>query len=287
MMRQLYILLAIAMTVTLYSCTEHDFDELADDTPVEGTLQLCVGIDEMVSDISSEKTRAVENNLSTTFETGDEIGLIVKEGSTYKGNFKYVYDGSKWKTDGDVYLLPKETKTNTYIVYSPYITSVTSSTATVAKLKTLIKPVADQSTKEKYHACDLITATKSQSTTNNTVTVTLQHEYSVFMIDSHFTNEGVSWSKLVKKTGDSTYDDDATDAAVKVVVSGGTTVNYIPWLNNASGGDNFYRFVLPPTSTSSYDVRAKITWSQKYNSVYTDYAAETPIWYGYLYKCSD
>ena len=154
----------------------------------------CLKID-VVDEIAENNTRAsYEEFPSTTFETGDAIGVYVFDGSTYVGsNIKFTRqsDGS-WTSASPVAYRPN----STYYAYFPYVDSpyVPSTSGTVDAIDTKFSQFiqdsnniflqTNQSSKASFTSSNLMIA-KGVVTGTQTVKFTMQHKRGlVILIDA-------------------------------------------------------------------------------------------------------
>lgn len=120
---------------------------------------------------------------TTTFETGDEIGIIaVKDGAVLDdcNNVKLTYNaaGSKWEGDNPVYFKDGAT----YIAYSPY-RAVMNGKKSTQEIYDAFTVSVNQSTAEKYAANDLMTSTTcTADKTAKTLTIAFEHRMAMLEI---------------------------------------------------------------------------------------------------------
>lgn len=174
----IYILLSSFLALLLQGC----INEIANETHNGTPLTIQVGTIGYTS-ADSLQTRTTEDNYTTKFAKGDQIGVFaVKNGSSkviFK-NIPYTYNGSQW-TGSEYYY-----SNTTYFAYYPYDASLSESITTldgiVAAFKTKLSSTTDQSTYEKYTAVDLMTA-EVVSPTSSSLTFTFKHEMALVVID--------------------------------------------------------------------------------------------------------
>ncbi|MBY2903059.1 MULTISPECIES: fimbrillin family protein [Bacteroides] len=131
------------------------------------------------------QTRASENDYTTTFTNGDQIGVFaVKNGSVITDckNVQLTYDGAQWSGSTPVYKYAGAT----YFAYYPYSESMndkTSVDAIVTAFNNTVATVTDQSTYAKYTACDLMTASvDAASVSGKSLSFTFSHVMSLIEI---------------------------------------------------------------------------------------------------------
>lgn len=147
-------LLAAIMAV---GCSQNEEPEAI--APVQGdALTISVTANDFQS--AEPASRAVENEYTTTFETGDRIGIYVisnTDGKVFIKNRPLVKgDDGNWTGDNIYYY-----KNTDYIAYFPYTEklsaeNITSEEDIVTYFKA--KLTQEQGTKEAYYACDAMSA---------------------------------------------------------------------------------------------------------------------------------
>ena len=133
-------------------------------------------------------TRAINTGYTTTFSTGERIGItVVRDGTTIlENNIPYAYNGSAWDPVNSANAVHHYPGTNiSYLVYYPYSTGMDGKLT--AEIIAGFSPQTDQSTQIAYDASDLMTGEGALSGT--TLSVTLTHALS--LIELNFP-EGVS-----------------------------------------------------------------------------------------------
>ena len=127
---------------------------------------------------SNIETRAINTGYSTSFSTGDRIGItVVKDGmSILEDNIPYVYNGSAWNPVNSANAVHQYTGTNiAYFAYYPYSTGMNGKLT--ADIVADFNPQTDQSAPTAYDASDLMTG--GGALTGTTLTVTLTHAFSL------------------------------------------------------------------------------------------------------------
>ena len=176
-------ILTICCTVTLLSCSDDIITDFAENN--QETKELTI----VVNEPSENTTRAIYNNYTTTFETGDEIGIYAFDGKTYKySNVKFTKrsDG-KWTSDTKVLY----NNNYTYYAYYPYRTITYSPGTTLGdetvKFSNFIQDSnnyfwkTDQSTKANFTASNLCMATGVVSSAP-TVVFNMKHQRGLAVI---------------------------------------------------------------------------------------------------------
>lgn len=168
------------MLFLLVSCS--DMDDLLGDP---NALRV-----EVVDGQDSISTRAAYDGYHTDFEAGDAIGVYCFNGSQYlSSNVKFTKqsDGS-WLPDGKVVYNPDYT----YYAYFPYRSTVytpTTSGDVESKFSSFVSDnsnyfwQADQSTKEKFTACNLMLS-EGVPTGEKKIKFTMQHERGLAVISN-------------------------------------------------------------------------------------------------------
>lgn len=176
-------LLVLLSSVSLCSCSNDDEPVV---TATDGTtLTVIARADGFAStdgtaQTGTPQTRATESGYTTTFVSGDQIGVFaVKDGSVITGcqNVPCTYDGTSWS---GVYKYAGAT----YFAYYPYTADMndkTSVDAIVSAFNTAVAAATDQSTYAKYTACDLMT-TDVVSPTGSSLSFSFTHKMSLIEI---------------------------------------------------------------------------------------------------------
>lgn len=130
---------------------------------------------------STDKTKAVYSEFTTTFEDGDKIGVyVVKDGQVVKANACFTFDGTAWTTTervgyNDAYA---------YYAYYPYVSNPYTPDFTKQNANAIFDSFTkdannkfhydDQSTKENFQASDLMIA-EGLKKGSNTVSFAMTH----------------------------------------------------------------------------------------------------------------
>ena len=102
-----------AMAVT--SCTEN----IVDGTQNEGLKPLSISVVDGGYISAGASTRAVDDGVKTTFESGDQIGVYVVNGEAInQKNIPVTFDGTSWT--GNIFYF----QGSDYIAYYPYDASL-------------------------------------------------------------------------------------------------------------------------------------------------------------------
>ena len=174
------LMLYTVLGVCLFSaCQQEELGEAGIATDTAG-LRLTVSASDFVP-ADSAATRAFDDGRVTTFESGDQVGLIILDGSNnlIANNLPYTFDGTSWTTTGTAPCYdPMVTNDYTYLVYYPYTASA-NDMKTVDELKQKITPKTDQSSEDAYRQSDLMVGT---GTVAREINATLSHAYASYSL---------------------------------------------------------------------------------------------------------
>lgn len=190
----------MVVSAALASCTQEEI--VQNDVPTRQALNISVNTQDFVSEDGSRATTGTDENRTTAFADGDEMGMYVisSDGTVICNNEKFVYEGSAWKAANELYYW----KNADYIVYYPYDESLTvesildvddtaSSEETdpseemtiVDALKAKFAGTENfytQNTAEAYEKADLMLA-EVNSPANGTIQFNLAHQFSMVEIN--------------------------------------------------------------------------------------------------------
>lgn len=225
-------------------------------------------------------TRAAYSGYTTTFESGDIIGLYVVKGSrVINANIPYTFNGTAWTTSSTV----EYNDSYSYYAYYPYIASPYTpnfAQSTVdGKFGNFLTDdsnkfhKADQSTKANYQASDLMIA-EGEKTGSKTVSFAMLHKKGLAVFDgdgaagASFTGNipylmGTMKYFLMKPSTSTSFTDD--EGSYTLSAASGRYVTH-----NIEGYTNFFLNVTGPSAfsyaggTDSYSIQ-----SYKQNSVGT------------------
>ena len=162
-----------AMAVT--SCTEN----IVDGTQNEGLKPLSISVVDGGYISAGASTRAVDDGVKTTFESGDQIGVYVVNGEAInQKNIPVTFDGTSWT--GNIFYF----QGSDYIAYYPYDASL-GDYKNIDDLKAalLSQTPTDQSDKALYRKADILTAIKEDLSENTTVTFQMAHNMSLLELN--------------------------------------------------------------------------------------------------------
>lgn len=199
--------------------------------PTDGTAQT-----------GTPQTRAAESGYTTTFVSGDRIGVFaVKDGNVMADckNLPCTYDGTNWNSSTPVYKYTGAT----YFAYYPYkenlnTSGITAASDIVAAFNTTVASATDQSTYANYTACDLMTTDDAVSPSGGTsLSFTFTHRMSLIEIS-------LPVQKYKTSSGADAYEYSAPalGATFSLTPSSGsnaTTIKPCPM------GNGIYRYIVP------------------------------------------
>lgn len=237
----IYSIAGMLLAVSITACTEDEEMLKAHGQ----ALQVLVVAEEPAS-ADGSKTRATDTGYSTSFTSGDRIGIfaITSDGVILEKNIAYQYDGTSWKpVDADKPMYHYNYAGVTYFAYYPYSTvmdDATSEDDIVSKFT--IKD--DQSAQADYTASDLMTGVGSVTTAAGSIPVmkfTLKHKMSLFIIDikntAYITDNGYEYSEPVGSL------------SLKVSADGSDISNKLYHLSTTA-----YRYITTPGTAISAEI---------------------------------
>lgn len=231
-----FIYMAAAFSLLLCGCSKEDAYHQDDaDNAIGTVLSLQVNA---AAYQSSTGTRATDAELTTTFTSGDRLGVIITHQSGSTEHIVYTYNGSAWTSSAPAYYDPQDT----YAAYYPYKESLQDKN-TLADVKSAFTPLTDQSDYSTgYTASDLMTCeSATMNTTNKTLSITLTHAFSMLRMPANI--------PVKIKCGDGkTYEyslPGITDIAFHI-----GDVPYRAWVD----GDGYARLII---SNSGSDIAVK------------------------------
>ena len=180
-------LLVLLSSVSLCSCSNDDEPVV---TATDGTtLTVIARADgfapaDGTAQTGTPQTRATESGYTTTFVSGDQIGVFaVKDGSVITGcqNMPLTYNGTSWSGSAPVYKYAGAT----YFAYYPYTDGMNNKTSVdeiVAAFNATVTVATDQSTYAKYTACDLMTAIINPPIEGTSLSFSFTHKMSLIEI---------------------------------------------------------------------------------------------------------
>lgn len=175
-------MMLMTVSAVLASCTQEEI--VQNDVPARQALNISVNTQDFVSEDGSRATTGTDENRTTAFVKGDEMGMYVisSDGTVICNNEKFVYNGTAWEAANELYYW----KNANYIAYYPYNADLTAQNITsVEKIKTEFAKSDDfytQNTAEAYEKADLMLA-EVNSPANGTIQFNLAHQFSMVEIN--------------------------------------------------------------------------------------------------------
>lgn len=172
----------MVVSAALASCTQEEI--VQNDVPARQALNISVNTQDFVSEDGSRATTGTDENRTTAFVKGDEMGMYVisSDGTVICNNEKFVYNGTAWEAANELYYW----KNANYIAYYPYNADLTAQNIiSVEKIKTEFARSDDfytQNTAEAYEKADLMLA-EVNSPANGTIQFNLAHQFSMVEIN--------------------------------------------------------------------------------------------------------
>lgn len=227
-------MMLMAVSAALASCTQEEI--VQNDVPTRQALNISVNIQDFVSEDGSRATTGTDENRTTAFAEGDEMGMYVisNDGTVICNNEKFVYNGTTWKAANELYYW----KNANYIAYYPYNADLTAQNITeVEEIKTKFAEPVDfytQNTAEAYEKADLmLDAVKSPA--NGTIQFDLAHQFSMVEINvpvrKYKTKGGFEYTAPVSLNWDT-----------PLTIEGKAVTPY-------STGKGSFRFIVLPSAT--------------------------------------
>jgi hypothetical protein len=130
--------------------------------------------------------RALESGYTTSFISGDKIGILVitADNNIVENNISYRYNGTAWAPDG-AQTIHRYASGTTYLAYYPY-SSAMNGKKTAAEILAAFTPNIDQSAYAGYSASDLMMGTGTVSSA--TLNITLKHALALVEIHLNATS---------------------------------------------------------------------------------------------------
>ncbi|WP_304195753.1 fimbrillin family protein [Phocaeicola plebeius] len=172
----------MVVSAALASCTQEEI--VQNDVPARQALNISVNTQDFVSEDGSRATTGTDENRTTAFVEGDEMGMYVisSDGTVICNNEKFVYNGTAWEAANELYYW----KNANYIAYYPYNADLTAQNIiTVDDIKTKFAGSADfytQNTAEAYEKADLMLA-EIPKPTDGELEFNLAHQFSMVEIN--------------------------------------------------------------------------------------------------------
>lgn len=196
---------------------------------------LTVNVSENGFKAVNDNSRVTDNGYSTIFDIKDKIGLVIVDSDTKELVHKMYLEKTSSSWSGTVYYYENAE----YIAYYPYDEDMEDVTS-LEEIKEYFKDekyTLDQSSKEAYRNCDLMTAYVSHEEISSTMSLDLNFSHVNSMVEfnipyySYTTSNGYSYS-----------------VPVSVDLSMGTEEDFKPY-QMAVGK---YRYIVPAGDTKSF-----------------------------------
>jgi hypothetical protein len=165
----------------LLSCTEEETGEGKDAVPA---LQIHVEAQDFSSKVPEQTPTRQVLLRGFSFNEGDTIGITsIRNGAILKDNIPYRKIVGDWApaTGETPKVIVPEDEATTFIAYYPYSVAMTGKKTEDEIFDAFGGVAADQSTYEKYAACDLMTSTGTL--VDNRVNFKLSHRMALISID--------------------------------------------------------------------------------------------------------
>lgn len=274
MKSKFFLIAGLTAVMFASSCSEH-----LENDALSSSQSLIIEISDANLD-GKATTRAAYSGYTTTFESGDIIGLYVVKGSrVINANVPYTFNGTAWTTSSTV----EYNDSYSYYAYYPYISSPYTpnfAQSTVdGKFSNFLTDTSDkfhkanQSTKANFQASDLMIAEGSKSG-SNTVSFSMLHKKGMAVFngdgaaDATFTGNipylmGTTKYFLMKPSHSTSFTDD--EGTYSLSAASGRYVTH-----NVEGYTNYILNVVGPSSfTYSGGTNAYGIQSYKQNSAGT------------------
>lgn len=220
----------MAISAFAVSCTQENLGVQEEDMKV-----LTVNVSENGFKAVNDNSRVTDNGYSTIFDIKDKIGLVIVDSDTKELVHKMYLEKTSSSWSGTVYYYENAE----YIAYYPYDEDMEDVTS-LEEIKKYFKDekyTLDQSSKEAYRNCDLMTAYVSHEEISSTMSLDLNFSHVNSMVEfnipyySYTTSNGYSYS-----------------VPVSVDLSMGTEEDFKPY-QMAVGK---YRYIVPAGDTKSF-----------------------------------
>lgn len=233
----------VSVALLLLSACSGDNDELpgGGDTTPPDVLHIEVSASDFTH-VGSTDTRATDNGSTTTFESGDCIGITVLDNNSnvLSNNIPYKYNGSTWvfdsgNSEGKTAIF-YDNKAATYLAYFPY-SAEANDAKSEAELKAKFQPLSDQRSKDAYRASDLLVWSTSNDTPLTKLEIQFKHAYS-----------SLAFSSSVEIKCNITGESSETTYNSSLISDVSFTLNGEPY-SAYKAADGSYRIVTVPQST--------------------------------------
>lgn len=240
----------MVVSAALASCTQEEI--VQNDVPTRQILNISVNTQDFVSEDGSRATTGTDENRTTAFVKGDEMGMYVisSDGTVICNNEKFVYNGTAWEAANELYYW----KNANYIAYYPYNADLTAQNITsVDAIKTKFAESDDfytQNTAEAYEKADLMLA-KVNSPANGTIQFNLAHQFSMVEI-----NVPVRRYKTTEAQGNFEYTAPVSlNWDTPLTIDGKTVTPY-------STGKGSFRFIVPSATDLELTLNGHLVYDE-------------------------
>lgn len=240
----------MVLSAVLASCTQEEI--VQNDVPTRQVLNISVNTQDFVSEDGSRATTGTDENRTTAFVKGDEMGMYVisNDGTVICNNEKFVYDGKAWNAENELYYW----KNANYIAYYPYNADLTAQNiTTVDAIKTKFAESDDfytQNTAEAYEKADLMLA-EVNSPANGTIQFDLAHQFSMVEI-----NVPVRRYKTTEAQGNFEYTAPVSlNWDTPLTIDGKTVTPY-------STGKGSFRFIVPSATDLELTLNGHLVYDE-------------------------
>lgn len=252
-MKQIFRILPFLCLGLLMSCAE---EQIADEQWQEKNGNPAHLIINVAPFSTNNGTRAVDEGMTTVFEEGDAIGLIVVDGSnevnSSANNLRCEYHDGNW-------VLPEGKKLNyemdsKYIAYFPYQASMNGKKS-IEEIVTAFDLPVDQSETEKYRSADLLAAEGVWDGSLASVCFDMHHCFSLLVVNE------------IQKVG-LTYNGEAFGGTEEKVIEASVTLNeklYKAWKDKENNfrvmvphGEQRFKMILSTESDKNYKLTENV-----------------------------
>ena len=190
------IIMAAILPLVLAGCASDN--DIAGTSPASKSSPLSFTVTDhgFTSSDAKAKTRTSESGTTTSFTSGDKLGMYIVDGSgmVVKANICLTYDGSSW-TSSDLFYYDSSNMTGyKFFAYYPYSATTTTVAGSATDAKTFFAskisgwtPATNQATPAEYAANDLMVGAGTVGSVNTTtgtfpVTFAMTHSMAMIMI---------------------------------------------------------------------------------------------------------
>src|SRR5574344_1192664 len=188
------IIMAAILPLVLAGCSTDN--DIAGTSPASKSSPLSFTVTDQgfTSSDAKAKTRTSESGTTTSFTSGDKLGMYIVDGSgtVVKANICLTYDGSSW-TSSDLFYYDSSNMTGyKFFAYYPYSATTTTVAGSATDAKTFFAskisgwtPATKQATPAQYTASDLMVGAGTVgavNTTTGTFPVTFAMTHAMAMI---------------------------------------------------------------------------------------------------------